>query len=146
MALVQADRRLTAEDLTRWTALGLALACADLVGAMGGAVELATTYAAERRQYGAAIGSFQAIQHLLADAFVLAEGARSVTRHAAWAVDALPPERGAGRGGGGQGLLRPGRPHGVRDGDSGARRHRQHLGMPGPRLPSAGPAVFRPLR
>jgi hypothetical protein len=36
------------------------------------------------------IGSFQAVQHLLADAFVHAEGARSVTLHAAWAVDALP--------------------------------------------------------
>ena len=84
-------RLLTAEDLTRWTALGLALACADLVGAMGGAVQLASSYAEQRRQYGAAIGSFQAIQHLLADAFVLAEGARSATLHAAWAVDALPP-------------------------------------------------------
>jgi alkylation response protein AidB-like acyl-CoA dehydrogenase len=90
-ALTVAERELTPEDLVRWTALGLALACADLVGAMGGAVQLATSYASERRQYGAAIGSFQAIQHLLADAFVLAEGARSATLHAAWAVDALPP-------------------------------------------------------
>ncbi len=57
---------------------------------MGGAVQLATAYATERHQYGAAIGSFQAVQHLLADAFVLTEGARSVTLHAAWAVDELP--------------------------------------------------------
>ncbi len=56
---------------------------------MGGAVQLASSYATQRHQYGAAIGSFQAVQHLLADAFVLAEGARSVTLHAAWAVDAL---------------------------------------------------------
>ena len=58
---------------------------------MDGAVRLATSYAAERNQYGAPIGSFQAIQHLLADACVQAEGSRSVTRHAAWAVDALAP-------------------------------------------------------
>jgi alkylation response protein AidB-like acyl-CoA dehydrogenase len=53
-------------------------------------VQLACDYAQERRQYGAAIGSFQAVQHLLADAFVAMEGSRSVTLHAAWAVDALP--------------------------------------------------------
>ncbi len=75
----------------RWAALALALTCADLVGAMRGAVELSVDYAKERRQYGTAIGSFQAVQHLLADAHVLAEGSRSVALHAAWAVDALAP-------------------------------------------------------
>ena len=34
------------------------------------------------------IGSFQAVQHLLADALVPMEGSRSVALHAAWAVDA----------------------------------------------------------
>jgi Acyl-CoA dehydrogenase, C-terminal domain len=77
------------ETITRWTALGLALTCADLVGVMGGALGLACDYAAERRQYGAPIGSFQAVQHLLADAWVAMEGSRSATLHAAWAVDAL---------------------------------------------------------
>lgn len=71
-------------------ALGLALTSADLVGAMRGAIELATEYAKAREQYGVPIGSFQAVQHLLADAFVAMEGSRSVMLHAAWAVDALP--------------------------------------------------------
>jgi alkylation response protein AidB-like acyl-CoA dehydrogenase len=84
-----AGRALTEDDLTRWTALGLSLTCADLVGTMRGAVELACTYASQRQQYGVAIGSFQAVQHMLADAFVVMEGSRSVTLHAAWAVDAL---------------------------------------------------------
>ena len=84
------DRTLSDDDVTRWTALGLALTSADLVGVMRGAVQLSVDYAAERRQYGSAIGSFQAVQHLLADAFVAMEGSRSVTLHAAWAVDALP--------------------------------------------------------
>jgi alkylation response protein AidB-like acyl-CoA dehydrogenase len=88
---VDGGRPLTADDLARWTALGLSLACADLVGIMEGAVRLSTSYAAERIQYGAPIGSFQAVQHLLADAFVQAEGSRSITRHATWAVDALAP-------------------------------------------------------
>jgi alkylation response protein AidB-like acyl-CoA dehydrogenase len=81
---------LSNDDLDRLQALGLALVCADLVGAMQGAVDLSVAYAAERRQYGAAIGSFQAVQHLLADAHVATEGSRSLARHAAWAVDALP--------------------------------------------------------
>jgi alkylation response protein AidB-like acyl-CoA dehydrogenase len=92
VALVDQGRPLSADDLVAWTALGLAVTCADLVGTMRGAVELSCEYAAARRQYGAAIGSFQAVQHLLADAFVAMEGSRSITLHAAWAVDALPPD------------------------------------------------------
>ena len=88
---------LPAEVHTRVTALGLAVACADLVGTMQGGLDLATDYAKDRRQYGAAIGSFQAVQHLLADAHVLIEGSRSVMLHAAWAVDALPPHEALGR-------------------------------------------------
>ncbi|MGP0032835.1 MAG: acyl-CoA dehydrogenase family protein [Acidimicrobiales bacterium] len=87
--LASALRTITEDDLRHWTALGLALTCADLVGTMGGAVHLAATYAAQRRQYDVPIGSFQAVQHMLADAFVVTEGARSITLHAAWAVDAL---------------------------------------------------------
>jgi alkylation response protein AidB-like acyl-CoA dehydrogenase len=83
-------RPLDADDLARWRSLGLAVACADLVGAMRGALTLATDYARDRRQYGATIGSFQAVQHMLADAHVAMEGSRSIALHAAWAVDALP--------------------------------------------------------
>jgi alkylation response protein AidB-like acyl-CoA dehydrogenase len=78
------------DDVTRWSALGLALTSADLVGTTRGAVELARSYACERRQYGAVIGSFQAVQHMLADAFVAMEGSRSVALYAAWSVDVLP--------------------------------------------------------
>ena len=85
-------RVLTPDALTTWTALGLALTCADLVGTMAGAVRLSVGYAAERHQYGVPVGSFQAVQHLLADAHVATEGSRSVALHAAWAVDALPPD------------------------------------------------------
>jgi alkylation response protein AidB-like acyl-CoA dehydrogenase len=83
----------TDHDLIAWRAFGLALTCADLVGTMRGAVDLASGYAAVRHQYGVAVGSFQAVQHLLADALVAMEGSRSVTLYAAWSVDALsPPE------------------------------------------------------
>jgi hypothetical protein len=82
-------RLLEADDMARWQSLGLAVVCADLVGTMRGALALATEYAKERKQYGATIGSFQAVQHLLADAHVATEGSRSIALHAAWAVDAL---------------------------------------------------------
>ena len=59
------------------------------------------------------IGSFQAVQHLLADAHVADRGVpRSVALHAAWAVDALPADDALAAAVGGQGLLRPGGPHG----------------------------------
>jgi len=82
---------LTGEQLERWSALGLALTCADLVGVMRGAIALACGHATTRRQYGVPVGSFQAVQHLLADACVSMEGSRSVAMHAAWGVDALEP-------------------------------------------------------
>jgi alkylation response protein AidB-like acyl-CoA dehydrogenase len=82
--------------LTRWHAFGLALSCADLVGVMRGALELARGYACARHQYGAAVGSFQAVQHLLADAKVATEGSRSIARYAAWAVDRLEPDEALG--------------------------------------------------
>lgn len=89
--LVEGGTAVPDEALTRWLAFGLAVTSADLVGLMQGAVDLTAAYAAERRQYGAPIGSFQAVQHLLADALVATEGSRSTALHAAWAVDALEP-------------------------------------------------------
>lgn len=81
----------TADDLLRCSALALATTTADLVGSMQGALDLTVEYAKERKQYGRAIGSFQAVAHLLADALVHLEGSRTALLHAAWAVDALEP-------------------------------------------------------
>jgi alkylation response protein AidB-like acyl-CoA dehydrogenase len=91
VGLTDAVELLSDDDVRAWWALGLALTCADLVGVMRGVIELATDYAASRRQYGVPIGSFQAVQHMLADAMVAMEGSRSTALHAAWAVDALAP-------------------------------------------------------
>jgi hypothetical protein len=93
------SRLLTRADLDAWVALGLALTSADLVGLMRGVIDVSIAYARERKQYGVAIGSFQAVQHLLAEAHVLAEGAQSAAAYPAWAVDALAPAeaRAAGR-------------------------------------------------
>jgi alkylation response protein AidB-like acyl-CoA dehydrogenase len=84
-------RPLTDDDLTRWTAFGLAATTADLIGVMQGAVTLTVEYAKGRQQYGKPIGSFQALQHLMADMVVHLDGARSAGLHASWAADALDP-------------------------------------------------------
>jgi hypothetical protein len=80
---------LPADDALHWQALALTVTAADLVGASRGALTLASEYAKVREQYGAAIGSYQAIGHLLAEGLALIEGSISVLRHAAWAVDEL---------------------------------------------------------
>lgn len=80
-------------DGQRWRRvelLAITAVAADLVGVMQGALDDAVRYACERTQFSVKIGSFQAIQHLLADALVRVEGARSCLWHAAWAIDRLP--------------------------------------------------------
>ena len=77
------SRRLTRDDLDAWAALGLALTSADLVGLMRGVLDVSVAYARERKQYGVAIGTFQAVQHLLAEARCLIGGGvqrRAVSR------------------------------------------------------------------
>jgi alkylation response protein AidB-like acyl-CoA dehydrogenase len=83
---------LEARDLNGWLALALVAASADAIGVMSSALQRAVDYAKERVQYGVKIGSFQAIQHLCADALVQVEGSASVNRYAAWAIDALPAD------------------------------------------------------
>ncbi|BAV39983.1 acyl-CoA dehydrogenase family protein [Mycobacterium ulcerans] len=81
----------SADAAQRWYALALVATTADLVGDARGAHALACDYAKIREQYGKAIGSHQAIAHLLAENLALIEGSVSVLRHAAWAVDELEP-------------------------------------------------------
>ncbi|MBF0662344.1 acyl-CoA dehydrogenase family protein [Rhodococcus sp. (in: high G+C Gram-positive bacteria)] len=82
---------LDAEPIERGYALALVATCADLVGTSRGAQTVAIEYAKIREQYGKAIGSYQAVAHLLAESQALIEGSISVLRHAAWAVDELAP-------------------------------------------------------
>ena len=65
-----------------------ALLCAEMVGGMEQVLETAVDYAANRFQFGRAIGSFQAIKHKCADMLIDFEGARTATRAAleAWAA------------------------------------------------------------
>jgi alkylation response protein AidB-like acyl-CoA dehydrogenase len=57
---------------------------AEAVGTMAACLQVTVSYLKERRQFGRAIGSFQAVQHRLADCAVQVEGARWLTYEAAW--------------------------------------------------------------
>jgi alkylation response protein AidB-like acyl-CoA dehydrogenase len=60
---------------------------AELAGAMIGAIEVARAHVSVRQQFGRHIGSFQAVQHQLAQAHVHAQGAKWLARRAAWNLD-----------------------------------------------------------
>jgi alkylation response protein AidB-like acyl-CoA dehydrogenase len=92
------QRLLTHDDGAAWIALGLALTSADLVGVMRGVLDVTVAYAAERKQFGVAVGSFQAVQHLLAEGRCLMEGSYSAALHASWAVDNLAPSEALAAG------------------------------------------------
>lgn len=56
---------------------------AEALGAMSGAFQRTLDYIKQRRQFGRALGSFQAIQHRMAQCFILLEGGRWLTYEAA---------------------------------------------------------------
>ncbi|ADP82307.1 acyl-CoA dehydrogenase family protein [Pseudofrankia inefficax] len=76
-----------AEEAARLGLLGTALSAALLVGTAQGALDVAAGYAAQRKQFGVPIGSFQAVKHLLADMYVRVALARSATYAAAAMID-----------------------------------------------------------
>ena len=60
---------------------------AELLGLTEAMIAMAAAYAKERQQFGVAIGSFQAVKHLLAGAQVRLEFARPTVYAAAWMLD-----------------------------------------------------------
>ena len=66
--------------------------CADMLGGMAQAFDLTLDYLKEREQFGARIGSFQALKHRAAKLFIEIELSRSASMAAARAVDAEDPE------------------------------------------------------
>jgi alkylation response protein AidB-like acyl-CoA dehydrogenase len=70
----------------------LAALAAEAVGVGARALELALEHARTRRQFGRAIGSFQAVGHPLAQAYLEVETARSLAYWAGWAVSEGVPE------------------------------------------------------
>jgi alkylation response protein AidB-like acyl-CoA dehydrogenase len=72
---------------------GAVAVCAELVGSMERANELAVEYAKARVQFDRPIATFQVIKHKAADMLHRVELARVGTHYAAWASDAETPDR-----------------------------------------------------
>ncbi|HCT78626.1 MAG TPA: acyl-CoA dehydrogenase [Micromonosporaceae bacterium] len=70
------------------------LLAAEALGTSEAALDLAVEYAKQRRAFGRAIGSFQAIKHQLTDVLRLNENARSLIYYAAYAAENAPEEFG----------------------------------------------------
>lgn len=69
------------------------LLAAALAGIADAALDLGVEYAKSRQQFGVPIGSFQAVQHGLADLPALVDGARLLAHKAAWAGERTEPGR-----------------------------------------------------
>ncbi len=68
--------------------------CAEMVGGMEASLDMTLTYVKEREQYGRAIGSFQVIQHYLANMWMKVDTSRNVLYYAAWRLaEGLPASR-----------------------------------------------------
>ncbi|MBD8723733.1 acyl-CoA dehydrogenase family protein [Oxalobacteraceae sp. CFBP 13708] len=74
--------------LERAIGRGVLALCAEALGAMEAAKEATLDYLRTRKQFGVVIGSFQALQHRMADLLLEIEQARSAVINAASALDA----------------------------------------------------------
>jgi alkylation response protein AidB-like acyl-CoA dehydrogenase len=90
------SRRVLVEDAAELWArarlVGAVVLAAEDLGAADRAVALGVAYAKEREAFGRPIGSYQAVKHMLVDAWAGVEQLRSLVWWAAWAADAAPEE------------------------------------------------------
>ena len=71
-----------------------AIQCVEAVGVMQEALAMTADYTSRRVQFGRPIGSFQAVQHRLADMFTDVEGARWISYQAVYRINqGLPAAR-----------------------------------------------------
>ena len=89
LAVYEEDGRAALADVLPKLA---AIDCAWMVGLAGKAFDLAVEYAKTRVQFGRPIGSFQAVQHKIADIGIDVEGGRFLAYRAAWAAEKAPDE------------------------------------------------------
>lgn len=68
--------------------------CAEMVGGAQKVLELTTSYAKKREQFGQVIGSFQAVQHHCANMLIDVDGGKWITYKAAWMLsEGIPCNR-----------------------------------------------------
>lgn len=79
-------------NLTRALNIATAALVAEMVGGMQRVLDLTVDYAKTRKQFGKAIGTFQAVQHQCADMYLETESSRSAAYYAAWALEHNAPD------------------------------------------------------
>jgi Acyl-CoA dehydrogenase, C-terminal domain len=80
-------------DVDCWLRRATVALAAEMIGTTRWLLGTAIDYAKQRVQFGVPIGSFQAIQHKLADCSLDLERARSAVYYAAMCIDADDPEQ-----------------------------------------------------
>jgi hypothetical protein len=95
---LELERLATLQNVGRARDLAELARAAWLVGAARRLLETAAEHARTRRQFGRAIGEFQAVAHPLADAWIAAAAAEALERAAAFALDAGRSGAAAGAG------------------------------------------------
>jgi alkylation response protein AidB-like acyl-CoA dehydrogenase len=86
-------RPFTADAYARWRDHAHAAIAAEMVGTSRRIFDLALAYAKERKQFDVPIGSFQAIQHKLADMSLALERATAAVHYAAMTIDGADADR-----------------------------------------------------
>jgi len=81
------------DRLNAWRDRAYASLAAEMVGVARRVFEMSLQYAKERNQFDVPIGSFQAIQHKLADMSLVLERATAAVQYAAMTIDATDPQR-----------------------------------------------------
>ena len=85
------DTPLDAERYDAWRDRAYVSIAAEMVGTARRIFDMALAYAKERKQFDRPIGSFQAIQHKLADMSLALERSTSAVQYAAMTCDAARP-------------------------------------------------------
>ncbi len=79
-------------SMERALQIATAALTAEMTGGMQRVMELAVAYAKTRKQFGKAIGSFQAVQHMCAEMYLETESTRSAAYYSAWALEENSPD------------------------------------------------------
>ena len=79
-------------DVDKTLQIAAAAKCAEMLGGSNKVMEMAVEYAKVRVQFGKAIGTFQAVQHLCANMKMATEQSIYITYKAAWMIDKGMPE------------------------------------------------------
>jgi alkylation response protein AidB-like acyl-CoA dehydrogenase len=83
---------ITGTDFAKaWHSIAV-MAAAESVGVAARVTAMTVDYAKERKQFGRAIGSYQAVSHACAQMYLETEGARNLALWAAWALDHDPEQ------------------------------------------------------